>query len=88
MPLENTYKMLSSLIRQLCCPITHQPLELASDHIIYELNTKIKNNSITNAQNEQVTQTIKQGLIRQDKKLLFPIINHIPIMTESQAIVL
>lgn len=74
------------LLNILCCPETHQPLTLADKSIIEKLNLAIKEGKLKNRSGEIVKEKLDGGLIRQDKKYLYPIRNGIPIMLIEESI--
>lgn len=74
------------LLKIMCCPETHQSLELADEETIKRINSEIKAGRIKNKGGEVVTEEIDGGLIRSDKKCLYPIRKGIPIMLIDEAI--
>ncbi len=75
-------------IDMLCCPETHKDVSLATEHLIANINDKIKSGIITNRGGDTIKDPIDGGLIRSDKKLLYPIREDIPIMLIDEAILL
>jgi uncharacterized protein YbaR (Trm112 family) len=74
------------LLKIMCCPETHQPIELAEPALINGLNEKIRAGQLRNRAGEPVQERIDGGLIRADKKFLYPIRQDIPIMLIDEAI--
>lgn len=74
------------LLNIMCCPETHQPLELADEETIKRINQQIKSGQIKNRAGDVVKEEIDGGLIRSDKRYLYPIRNNIPIMLIDEAI--
>ncbi len=80
MPLDD--KMLKIFV----CPETHQPLKLADEKTLMELNQRIEQGVLKDRSGAIVEEKLDQGLIRADKTLLFPIRGDIPDFYLSNAI--
>jgi len=78
--------MNQDLVKILCCPETKQKVEYAEKDVIRELNRKITAKQLKNRGGSLLTEKIDDGLIREDKKYLYPIKNDIPIMLINEAI--
>lgn len=76
----------SELLKIMCCPETHQPLEFADEETIKKINSEIKSGIKKNRSGELIKEEIDGGLIREDKKFLYPIRKGIPIMLIDEAI--
>ncbi len=76
----------SELLEILCCPETKQPVTLVEGEAIERINEKIAAGSVNNRGGEAVKDKIDAGLLREDKKYLYPIRDDIPIMLEDEAI--
>ena len=74
------------LLDILCCPETKQDLSLAEESMIAKINLLIKEGKVKNRGGETVREPIDAGLIRQDRKYLYPIRENIPIMLIDEAI--
>jgi uncharacterized protein YbaR (Trm112 family) len=74
------------LLDILCCPETKQDLKLVEGEVIKKINAKIKLGSLKNRGGEVVKEEIDAGLLREDKKYLYPIREDIPIMLIDEAI--
>jgi uncharacterized protein YbaR (Trm112 family) len=74
------------LIKLLCCPETHQDLVPAAPELLDRLNQQITAGTLKNRVGERVLQQIDAGLMRADRKLLFPIRHDIPVMLIDEAI--
>ncbi|HPG31450.1 MAG TPA: hypothetical protein PKY81_13160 [bacterium] len=73
------------LLDILCCPETKEDVFLANDDLVNKLNSLISENKLTNRNGDKVTEKICGGLIRNDKKYLYPIREDIPIMLIEEA---
>jgi uncharacterized protein YbaR (Trm112 family) len=74
------------LIKLLCCPETHHDLVPAAPELLDRLNQQITAGTLKNRVGERVLQQIDAGLMRADRKLLFPIRHDIPVMLIDEAI--
>ena len=74
------------LLEILVCPEDHTPLNLADDQLLSRLNQAIAAGQIENRGGETVREPLTGGLIRQDKTLLYPIVDDIPVLLVEEAI--
>jgi uncharacterized protein YbaR (Trm112 family) len=74
------------LLDILCCPETKQDVALVEGDVIRRINAKIKEGALKNRGGEVVKEPIDSGLLREDKKFLYPIREDIPIMLIDEAI--
>jgi uncharacterized protein YbaR (Trm112 family) len=74
------------LLKILCCPESHQPLAVAEPAIVEKINQRIATGQVQNRAGRTVVEKIDGGLIRADKKFLYPIRHEIPIMLIDEAI--
>lgn len=74
------------LLDILCCPETKQDLTLVEESVIAKINRLIKEGKIKNRAGATVREPIDAGLIRQDRKYIYPIREDIPIMLIDEAI--
>jgi uncharacterized protein YbaR (Trm112 family) len=74
------------LLDILACPETKQPLTLADPALLATLNDRIRQGTLTNRGGATVTESIDGGLIREDRRYLYPIRDDIPIMLIDEAI--
>jgi uncharacterized protein YbaR (Trm112 family) len=74
------------LLEILCCPETKQPVALAPSDMIDRINAKITAGELLNRGGQKVQEKIDGGLVREDRKFLYPIRDEIPIMLEDEAI--
>jgi len=74
------------LLKILCCPETHQPVSEAEAALVSDLNNGIASGSVKNRAGKAVSEKLDGGLLRQDRQVLFPIRNRIPIMLIEEAI--
>jgi uncharacterized protein YbaR (Trm112 family) len=74
------------LLDILCCPETKQDLSLADQKTIDLINKQIQAGNVKNRGGEAVKDPIDAGLVRKDRKFLYPIREDIPIMLIDEAI--
>ena len=74
------------LLKILACPETKEPVHLAQEHLVNRLNELIETGVVKNRGGEQVTEKIDNGLVREDKRYIYPIRDDIPIMLIEEAI--
>ncbi len=70
----------------LVCPDDHSPLSLAGEDLIERLNAAIAAGGIENRDGTKVEAPLHGGLVRQDGKLLYPIVDDIPVLLVEEAI--
>ena len=76
----------AQLLEILCCPETKQDLALAASSLVEELNRRVEAGTLKNRGGEAVKEKMEAGLLRSDKKYLYPIREDIPIMLIDEAI--
>jgi uncharacterized protein YbaR (Trm112 family) len=74
------------LLDILACPETKQSLTLAEADLLATLNERISQGKLTNRSGQPVTEAIDGGLVRADRRYLYPIRDEIPIMLIDEAI--
>ena len=74
------------LLKIMCCPETHQPVALGDPSLIERLNRQIAAGQVKNRANQSVTEKIDGGLVREDRKFIYPVRGDIPIMLIDEAI--
>lgn len=68
------------LLDILVCPETKQKLDLVDDTLLERLNEAIRKGKLVNRGGEVLRETLSGGLIRADKKIVYPIINDLPYL--------
>jgi uncharacterized protein YbaR (Trm112 family) len=74
------------LIEILICPESKQPVALADPATLAALNQKIRAGQLRNRGGTKVEKELAEGLLRQDRKVLYPIDDGIPIMLIEESI--
>lgn len=74
------------LVAILCCPDTKQAVALADEGLIEKINGAIDRGQLKNYVQKPVTEKLDAGLIRADKKILYPVREDIPVMLIDEGI--
>ena len=74
------------LVEILVCPNTRENVELASVEIVEKINQAINAKRIRNVDDQPVTETLQDGLIRDDGKIIYPVRDCIPVMLIGEGI--
>ena len=74
------------LLAILCCPETKLDVSLADDALISKINDAISQGILKNKGQKPVTELLDGGLIRSDRKILYPIREDIPVMLIEEGI--
>jgi uncharacterized protein len=74
------------LLGILCCPETKLEVSLADDVLIERLNDAVNRGTLMNKGKKPVTELLDGGLIRADRKILYPIREDIPVMLIEEGI--
>jgi len=74
------------LLDILCCPETHQTLAVAEPALIEQLNQKIAAGQLRDRAGQSVHEKLDSGLVREDRKFLYPVRQDIPVMLIDDAI--
>ena len=74
------------LLAILCCPETKLDVTLADDALITQLNDAIGRGQLKNKAQKPVTELLDGGLVRSDRKVLYPIREDIPVMLIEEGI--
>jgi uncharacterized protein len=74
------------LLAILCCPETKQPVQLADASLVIKLNEAVAQGRLKNKGNKLVAEKLDEGLIRVDRKILYPVRESIPVMLIEEGI--
>lgn len=74
------------LLSILCCPDTKQDVSLADEVLIAKLNEAVSRGQLKNKASKPVAEPLDGGLIRSDRKMLYPIREDIPVMLIEEGI--
>jgi uncharacterized protein len=76
----------SELLKILCCPETRQALRLAEPELITKLNHQVTSGALKNHSGQSVKEPLEAGLLREDRRVVYPIRNGIPVLLIGEAI--
>ena len=68
------------------CPEDRSALRVAADWLVAELNSAIAAGRIVNRAGKPVRQQIEAALIRSGGDVLYPIMDHIPVLLRDESI--
>ena len=74
------------LLEILCCPVSKTPLIRLSPARLEKLNTAIRAGEVQTVHGELVDQTLNEALITKDLKVMYPVIDNIPILLKENGI--
>jgi len=74
------------LLKILCCPETHEALTLADAPLIERLNQQVVAGQLRNRVGQPVIEKLDGGLIRADRRFLYPVRQDIPVLLVDEAI--
>jgi len=74
------------LLEILVCPENRTSLALADDELLARLNRAIAAGEIKNRGGQPLQQQIEGGLVREDRTLLYPIVDNIPVLLIDEAV--
>lgn len=74
------------LLDILVCPEHRTPLSMADDRLLAALNRAVDERRLKNRAGERVDKPLDGGLVRDDRAVVYPIIDGIPIMLIDEAI--
>ncbi len=84
--LRKKMNLANDLVAILCCPDTKQAVAIADEGLIEKINTAIERGQLKNHAQKPVTEKLDGGLIRSDKKMLYPVREDIPVMLIDEGI--
>ncbi|MBU9888851.1 MAG: hypothetical protein KTQ49_03145 [Candidatus Omnitrophica bacterium] len=76
----------AALLSILCCPETKQGLVEAGPAWVEKLNQLIAQRKLKDRSGKIVEHPLDTGLVREDKKFLYPVRSDIPVMLPDEAI--
>ena len=74
------------LLEVLCCPVSKTPLISLSSARLKKLNTAIRSGEVQTIHGEVVEQALNEALITEDLKVMYPVVDNIPILLEEKGI--
>jgi len=74
------------LLEILCCPVSKTPLTRLTAGRLKTLNEAISAGQVQYVRGEQVDQPLREALITEDSKVIYPVVDEIPILLEEKGI--
>ncbi len=74
------------LLSILCCPVTHKGLSLARSDVLESINAAIAEGVLVNRDGNLLKTALKEALITDDGKLMYPVNDGIPVLLEGESI--
>ena len=74
------------LLDILVCPETKQPVRLADAALLARVNGAITSGTMVNRGGKPVSETVSEGLVREDGEFLYPVRDDIPVMLIDEAL--
>ena len=74
------------LLAILCCPETKLDVSMADETLIGKLNDAVSRGVLKNRAQKPVTELLDGGLVRSDRKVVYPIREDIPVMLIEEGI--
>ena len=78
----------AELLDILVCPDTHQPLRLADEELLGEINASVSRGELRNRGGNVVTQALQAALVSEDGRRVYPVRDDIAIMLIDESIAL
>lgn len=75
------------LLTILCCPVSHQPVSLAKKELLQQVNDAIAGGDLHNSEGTALTEPLREALLTDDGKRLYPIRDGIPVLLEGESII-
>jgi uncharacterized protein len=76
------------LLAILCCPVTHKGLAPAGADQLRKVNAAIAGGRLANCEGVTLTEALREALVTDDGKRLYPVSDGIPVLLESESIAL
>lgn len=74
------------LLEILCCPVSKTPLIRLSASRLKVLNKAITDGDVQTVRGEAVDQPLREALITEDSRVIYPVVDGIPILLEDRGI--
>ena len=74
------------LLPILRCPVTHKGLALAKRAVLADVNRAIESGTVKNRDGRELTEPLREALVTDDGKVLYPVNDGIPTLLEGEAV--
>lgn len=78
-------QMDNALLELICCPETHQPLQIADAETLAEINRRIAGGVATTG-GRAITAPLEEALVREDRRVAYAITGGIPVLLAEEGI--
>ena len=85
---DTDFAVAPELVALLRCPETLQPLTTADGTLLGQLETRRIAGALRDRAGKPVDQMLTAGLVREDRKVIYPVRNGIPVLLIESAILL
>jgi len=82
----STSSVSPELIEILVCPETRQPVAPASPELLERVNARIRAGEQRNRGGQPVGAVLREALVREDGRVLYPVDDGIPVMLVEESI--
>lgn len=80
--------MNKKLLNILCCPVSHKGLSEARGELLGKVNAAIAAGKLTTRDGSILSSELKEALVTDDGKLLYPVRDGIPVLLEGESVAL
>ena len=74
------------LLEILCCPVSKTPLIRLAPQQLDKLNAAISNGAVKFVQGDSVENPLKEALVTEDMKVIYPVEDSIPVLLSEKGI--
>jgi uncharacterized protein YbaR (Trm112 family) len=74
------------LLEILCCPVSKTPLTRLEGSRLKKLNQAIADGGVHYVGGEPLTESLSEALITEDSKVIYPVVDGIPILLSEKGI--
>jgi len=74
------------LLEILCCPLSKTPLTRLAPGQLKKLNQAVAAGEVQYVNGDMVEQALKEALVTEDSKVLYPVVDGIPILLADKGI--
>lgn len=74
------------LLEILCCPVSKTPLTRLDAGRLKKLNAAIAAGDVQFVDGRRVEQSMREALITEDSRVIYPVVDGIPVLLEEQGI--